>query len=116
MKKEIVVLAAKEGLGQIPAEQKEFGIELFDRYLHALESQPVKPIVICFYTEGVKLLAEGSRVILSLRLLQGMGVRIVACRTCVEKFGIADKLAVGEMVTMSDIVSMMHQADSVITI
>jgi hypothetical protein len=114
--KEIVILATREGLGHFPAENKEFGLAVLDRYLHTLEGQPVKPHAICFYTEGVKLVCADSPVVMCLKLLEGMGVRMIACRTCLEKFGLADKLAVGEMGTMSDIVGLMHHADSVITI
>ena len=89
---------------------------MFDRFLHALESQPVKPHAICFYTDGVKLVCEGSPALLGLRILQGQGVRLVTCRTCLEHFRLTDKVAVGEVGGMNDIVGLLTEADSVVTV
>jgi len=114
--RQVVVLVTREGLGQVQTEDRSFGVEMFDRYLHALESRPVKPRAICFYTEGVRLVSSGSPVVMSLKLLEGMGVRVIACRTCLEKYGLLDDLVVGEPGTMNDIVALMDQADSVVTV
>ena len=51
----LVLLVTREGLGHVEPADRQFGLEMFDRFLHALENQPVKPHSICFYTEGVKL-------------------------------------------------------------
>jgi intracellular sulfur oxidation DsrE/DsrF family protein len=112
----LVLLVTREGLGHVEPTDRQFGLEMFDRFLHALESQPVKPHCICFYTEGVKLVCEGSPALLGLRILQGQGVRLVACRTCLEHFGLTDKVAVGEAGGMNDIVSLLTEADSVVTV
>jgi intracellular sulfur oxidation DsrE/DsrF family protein len=112
----LVLLVTREGLGQVGATDRQFGLEMFDRFLHALESQPVKPHSICFYTDGVKLVCEGSAALLGLRILQGQGVRLVACRTCLEHFRLTDKVAVGEVGGMNDIVGILTEADSVLTV
>jgi len=91
-------------------------LEMFDRFLHAFESQPVKPHSICFYTDGVKLVCDGSPALLGLRILQGVGVRLLVCRTCLEHFGLKDKVAVGEVGGMNDIVGLLTEADSVVTV
>ncbi len=79
------------------------------------ESQVVRPACICFYTNGVKLVCEGSPALLGLRLLQGMGVRLVACRS-LEHFQMVDKVAVGEVGGINDIVALLAGADSVVTV
>ena len=112
----LVLLVAREGLGHVGSTDKQFGLEMFDRFLHAFESQHVKPHAICFYTEGVKLVCEGSPALLGLRILQGQGVRLVACRTCLEHFGLSVKVAVGEVGGMNDIVGLLTEADSVVTV
>jgi intracellular sulfur oxidation DsrE/DsrF family protein len=112
----LVLLVTREGLGHVDPTDRQFGLEMFDRFLHAFESQPVKPHSICFYTEGVKLVCEGSPALLGLRILKGLGVRLVACRTCLERFGLSDKVAVGEAGGMNDIVGILAEADSVVTV
>ena len=112
----LVFLVTREGLGQVDPTDRTFGLEMFDRFLHALESQAVKPHAICFYTEGVKLVCNGSPALLGLRILQSQGARLVACRTCLEHFGLSDKVAVGEVGGMNDIVGLLTDADSVVTV
>jgi intracellular sulfur oxidation DsrE/DsrF family protein len=112
----LVLLVTREGLGYVAPTDSQFGLEMFDRLLHALESQPVKPNSICFYTEGVKLVCEGSPALLGLKILQGQGVHLVACRTCLEHFRLTDKVAVGEVGGISDIVGLLAGADRVVTV
>jgi intracellular sulfur oxidation DsrE/DsrF family protein len=112
----LVLLVTREGLGHVDPTDRPFGLEVFDRFLHALESQPVKPHAICFYTDGVKLVCNGSPALLGLKILQSQGVHVVACRTCLEHFGLSAKVAVGEVGGMNDIVGLMVEADSVVTV
>jgi intracellular sulfur oxidation DsrE/DsrF family protein len=112
----LVLLVTREGLGHVGATDKQFGSEMFDRFLHALESQPVKPHAICFYTDGVKLVCDGSPALLGLKILQGQGVRLIACRTCLEHFGLSAKVAAGEVGGMNEIVALLTEADSVVTV
>jgi len=104
--KKFVVLVTQEGLGRVDPVDRQFGVEMFERFLHAFESQPIRPTTICFYTNGVKLVCEGSPALLSLGLLNGMGVRLVICRTCLEHFRLTDKVKVGEVCGMNDIVAL----------
>jgi len=111
-----VVLVRQAGLGQLQPNDAPFGVEMFGRFLHALEANPVKPSALCFYTEGVKLVCEGSPVVSSLQLLQGMGVRLVVCGTCLEYFNLREKVAVGEVGGMNDIVGLLLGAEHVVTV
>jgi hypothetical protein len=110
------IVVRQEGLGHVGPQDQAFSVDMFDRFLHTLESQPVKPVAICFYTDGVKLTCAGSRAVPGLQLIQGMGVRLLICRTCLEYFGLMEKVAVGEVSTMSEIVKTLMGADSVITV
>jgi sulfur relay (sulfurtransferase) complex TusBCD TusD component (DsrE family) len=51
-----------------------------------------------------------------LQLIQGMGVRLLICRTCLEYFDLMSNVAVGEISTMTEIVQTLTDADSVITV
>jgi sulfur relay (sulfurtransferase) complex TusBCD TusD component (DsrE family) len=111
-----VILVTKPGLGTTLAEDAEFGLEMLDKFFHALERQPDKPHAVCFYAEGVKLLGAGSSVVLGLKLLEKLGVRMLACQTCVNYYGLQEQLAVGEVRGLLEIVEVMAQADKVITV
>jgi intracellular sulfur oxidation DsrE/DsrF family protein len=52
----------------------------------------------------------------SLQLLQGMGVRLVICGTCLEHFRLRAKVAVGEVGGMHDIVGLLTTAERVVTV
>lgn len=52
----------------------------------------------------------------SLSLLDGMGVCIVTCKTCLDRFKLVDQVAVGEVGGMNDIVTLLLEADKVITV
>lgn len=116
MENGVVVLVRQEGLGTVAPEDRSFGIEMFDRLLHSIESQPDKPEAICFYTEGVRLCCEGSILIPSLKLIEAMGVPLVLCKTCLEKYGLLDKVAVGHVGTMKEIASLLLGAHHVVTV
>jgi intracellular sulfur oxidation DsrE/DsrF family protein len=111
-----VILVTRQGLGTTLPEDAEFGLEMLDKFFHALERQPEKPAAICFYTEGVKLLVADSIVVLGLQLLNKLGVRIVACQTCVNQYGLQNQLVVGEVKGLLEIVQLIAQADKVITV
>jgi intracellular sulfur oxidation DsrE/DsrF family protein len=112
----LILLVTREGLGHVDLSDKQFGLEMFDRLLHAWESQPVKPHAICFYTDGVKLVCKGSPALLGLKILHSQGVRLISCRTCLEHFQLTEKVAVGEVGGMNDIVGLLVEADSVVTV
>lgn len=116
MVKRITVLVTRNGLGQPLPGDEGFGLDMFDKFVHTVEKREDKPASMCFYTEGVKLVCEGSPALLGLKLLAGMGVDLIVCATCLNYYGIADKLAVGRVGGMNDIVAELSAADSVITI
>ena len=43
MLKKVVVLVRQEGLGQTAASDRQFGIDMLDRFFHTLEGLPIKP-------------------------------------------------------------------------
>lgn len=116
MDRKLVLLATREGLGQVKPEDRGFGLEMFEKLLHTLESQPAKPAAICFYTEGVRLVCAGSPVLPALQLLEGMGVRLVVCESCLVQYGLREAIRVGTVGGMRDIVAELLSADSVVTL
>ena len=110
-----IILVTKSGLGTTNGDDA-FGAEMLDNFFHALESRSNRPAAICFYTEGVCALAKGSFFEAGLRLLQGLGVRLVACETCVQRYGLEESLAVGEVAVMPEIVQLIAASDKVVTV
>ena len=108
------IVLSKTHLGTVPTEDLEFGQEMLDKFLHTMERPELRPDVICLYTDGVKLACEGSPTLLGLELLAGLGVKVLLCGSCVERFGLSDSIKVGEIATMKDIVSELVSADRVL--
>jgi DsrE/DsrF-like family. len=108
-----VILITNNGMGKGP---QDLQLTLIGKYLELLDLQNDLPAVICFYTEGVRLVTEGSPVIEKLRVLEGKGVRLIVCSTCLNYFGLAEKIKIGIVGGMGDILAAQWQAGKVITI
>lgn len=95
---------------------EELGAKLMGSFLRKLCAASPKPEVMLFYNSGVKLLAEGSHVLDALIILAGAGVDLVACGTCAGYYGVTDKLVVGRISDMAEVVGKMLEAEAVVTI
>lgn len=71
---------------------------------------------LVFVNSGVGFTAEGSEAVPILQELAAGGVQVLACGACLAYFHILDKMQVGEVTNMLEIVIGMKFADSVITI
>lgn len=71
---------------------------------------------VTFVNNGVSFTAEGSEAVPILQELAGNGVQITACGACLAYFHLLDKILVGEVTNMLEIVTGMRDADSVVTI
>jgi selenium metabolism protein YedF len=71
---------------------------------------------LVFVNSGVSFTAEGSEAVPILQELAAEGVQILACGACLAYFHILDKMQVGEVTNMLEIVTSMQLADSVVTI
>jgi intracellular sulfur oxidation DsrE/DsrF family protein len=89
---------------------------LAGKYLELLQANESLPNAICFYTDGVKLVVEGSPVIEQLRALENEGVRLIICSTCLEYYGLTGQVRVGIVGGMADILEAQTKAEKVITI
>lgn len=116
MDKKIIMLVTRDGLGSVDDGHWKFGVEMFDLFLHTLEGQERKPQAICFYTSGVKLVCRGSPVAAGLQLIEGMGIQLVACKTCLGFYKLLDQVIVGRVGGMNEIQKLLLDADQVITV
>ena len=99
------------GAGDLPLQHT-----LLRKYLLLTQENGALPGAICFYTSGVKMVAEGSPVLDVLQSLEAQGVRLIVCKTCLEHFGLLDKVRAGIVGGMGDILAAQLLADKVITL
>jgi selenium metabolism protein YedF len=92
------------------------GARLMGSYLRTLTTVDPKPEAIVFYNAAVKLLAPASPHLEALRALDEHGVELLACVTCLEFFELVQRLAVGQVSNMREIVQRTMAATKVVTI
>jgi len=109
-------LVTRPHLGHVAPEDLEFGQKMLGKFLGQLVGAPEPPEAICLYTEGVKAALEGSPVLGDLEQLEAAGVPILLCGTCIEHYGVADRVRVGEVVDMQRIAIALGGADKVVTV
>jgi selenium metabolism protein YedF len=78
----------------------ELGQLLMANFLRLLGESQDKPKTMVFWNTGVKLVSEGSWALAHIMDLEAKGVKILACRTCLDYFELTDKLAVGQPTDM----------------
>ncbi|MBM4272027.1 MAG: sulfurtransferase-like selenium metabolism protein YedF [Deltaproteobacteria bacterium] len=93
----------------------ELGYILIRSFLHTLLQLTPLPDRIIFYNSGVHLTTRDSEVLEDLKQLADSGVEILVCGTCVNYFGISDKIGVGTISNMHDIVTSLSTASRLIT-
>jgi len=95
---------------------RALGEKLMRSFLKTMCDNDPKPEKILFLNSGVTLTAEGSNVLDSLEVLEKEGVQILSCGTCLEHYRLVEKLKVGLVTNMYDIVNSLLGADKVIKI
>ena len=108
-----VILINRNGMGEAVQELQH---KLIGTYLKLLDEHNILPGAICFYTEGVYLVVEGSPVLETLHSLENKGVRLIICSTCLNYFKITDQVKVGIVGGMGDILEAQGRAAKVITL
>lgn len=107
----IVVAIGSEKMG---CGDEKLGKNLMKAFIFSLTQAVVKPKTVLFYNGGAHLTCEGSLSLEDLNNLQELGVKIMTCGTCLDFYNLKDKLKVGTITNMYDIVSTMEQASVVL--
>ena len=90
------------------------GSFLMKAFLKTLLDLAKKPDRLILINSGVRLAAEGSKVLENLIALSETGVEIVACGTCLDFYKLKGGLKVGVVSNMFDILQSMVEADRLI--
>lgn len=94
----------------------DLGKILMKGFLYTLSETKPYPNFLIFLNSGVKLTASGSESLDDLKKMERAGVKIVSCGTCLDFFEIKDKLEVGNVSNMYDIVETIAESDNAVMI
>lgn len=106
-----VVVISADHMGE---GDETLGKILLKGFLFALTQQETLPKTVLFYNGGASVTCEGSASLEDLQKLHELGVEILTCGTCLNHYGLAEKLRVGEVTNMYVIVEKQMQATKVI--
>ena len=112
--------ARKKGMLVVPAAstmgtgEEKLGKALMKAFVFALTKQDVLPETILCYNTGAFLTCEGADTLEDLKLLESEGVTVLTCGTCLDYYGLKEKLAVGGVTNMYDIVERMEAAETIL--
>lgn len=108
---EKVVVIKSEFMGD---GDNELGKVLIKGFIYALSQQDELPQTMLFYNGGAKITSEGSESIEDLKALEEKGVKIFTCGTCLNYYGLTEKLCVGEATNMYEITKKMTEASLIV--
>lgn len=111
--KDTVIQITNDGMGKADEALQH---KLAGKYLELIQLNTTLPNAICFYADGVKLVVESSPVLKQLEELEAKGVRLIVCSTCLDHYNLSDKVKVGIVGGMTDIIEAQIKAEKVITL
>ena len=106
-----VVVISADHMGE---GDEALGKILLKGFLFALTQQETLPKTVLFYNGGASVTCEGSASLEDLQKLHDLGIEILTCGTCLNHYGLTEKLRVGEVTNMYVIVEKQMQATKVI--
>lgn len=95
---------------------EELGQSLMKMFLYTISEGEDLPKSILFMNGGVKVPTLNEQAVEHLKVLQDKGVELLVCGACLNFYGLEDKLEVGKISNMYDIINTMKEASKVITI
>ena len=109
--KRISVFIDCEALGR---GDDELGRILMKSFVITLKELKPLPWRIIFMNGGVKSAAEGSELVAHLQELENLGVEVLSCGTCLDFFHLKEKLKVGRVSNMYEIINSLTESSSVL--
>jgi len=107
-KKALLIASDRIGRGS-----DELGSKLLLAFIYTLTELEKKPGVIILMQSGVRLATEEPQAIENLKKLTDSGTDIILCGTCLDYFGLKEKVAVGRVSNMYEIAEILLTADIV---
>ncbi len=107
----MIVVVSSDRMGE---GNDALGKVLIKGFIFAVTQLDTLPKKMLFYNGGATLTAEGSDSLEDLKSLEAQGVEILTCGTCLDYYGLKEKLAVGSVTNMYSIVEAMAEATKTI--
>lgn len=111
MRDHMVVVVSSDRMG---TGNDELGKVLIKGFIFAVTQLDTLPKTMLFYNGGATLTCEGSDSLEDLKSLEAQGVEIMTCGTCLDYYGLKEKLAVGTVTNMYSIVEKMAGAGKIV--
>ena len=93
---------------------EQLGRILMRAFIKTLKELDPLPEKLLFVNSGVRLTTQGSELIADLRDLEGRGVRILSCGTCLDYYHLNEALQVGTATNIFEITTSLVAADRVL--
>ena len=93
---------------------EELGKNLMKSFVFALSNVDPLPTAMVFYNRGALLTSEDSPVLADLKNLEKAGVKIMTCGLCADYYKIKEKLGVGVISNMYEIVETQMESQKII--
>lgn len=107
----IVVVLSSDKMGE---GDEKLGHTLMKGFIYALTEQDQLPETIIMYNSGSYLAVEDSDSLADLKLLESQGVEILTCGTCLNHYGLTEKLSVGSITNMYVIAEKQMEAKMIV--
>lgn len=100
------IIITKSYLGE---GDKKLGEILIKTFIHTLNESDKLPESMFFVNSGVHLTISKSPILEDLKSLEGKGVEILSCGTCLDYFNLKENLAVGKIGNMYRLIELIEQ-------
>lgn len=107
----ILVTADEIGKGD-----RELGTTLMKLFLYACVEADEVPANMVFMNSGVRLVTENEETIAHIKTLEDRGVEIMVCGTCLDYYGLKERLAAGRVSNMYEIQTILLGADNLVAL
>lgn len=92
----------------------KLGKTLMKAFVYTLTELEILPETVILYNKGVFLVAEDSESVEDLQKLVSMGVNIVSCGACVNFYELTEKVKVGTITNMYNILNLQMKSKRII--
>lgn len=108
----LVVYLGNDAMGR---GDDELGHKLMRGFLRTWIDADTKPWRMIFINSGVKLTTTDEEAAEAISLLSERGVEVLSCGTCLEHFDLMNKLRVGRVTNMFEVIESLNAASKVIS-
>lgn len=108
----ITLVVSSDQLGR---GDEKLGRLLMTLFLRTLTEVQSRPGCLLLVNSGVKLALDGSEQLASLQVLESKGVAVRVCGTCLDYYGVKDRVRTGTVSNMYELVELLGAGERVIS-